>query len=166
MKSDGEIWQLFYDSTFVGDVMRYSTLLEFALNAVIAQYYIRSDRYEEAMEDLLPELSFGKKLDLLTHLPIRKKLSSYQKAISGIRQFLKIRNIVAHNPSISQSRVKQLSKDDSCKKILQEYPEGMKEVYYLTSIALSRLLKVRELRNPQNNEVIDSMSISFLKWIS
>ena len=60
MKSDREIWELFCNRTFVGDVLRYSALLEFELNAVIAQYFIRSDRYEDAVQILLPELSFGR----------------------------------------------------------------------------------------------------------
>jgi hypothetical protein len=166
MKSYREIWELFYDHTFVGNVLRYSTLLEFELNALIAQYFIRSDRYEYAMEELLPELTFGKKIDILTHLPVRKSLSSYQQAISGLRRFQKIRNIVAHNPSVSLSKAKLFSNDGNFKQMLQEYPTGMQQEYRQTLRALSRLLKIREFRNAQSNKAIDSQTISLRNWLS
>jgi hypothetical protein len=165
MKSEREIWKLLSNRTFIGDVLRYFTSLEFELNAVIAQYFIRSDRYEDAMEVLLPELSLGRKLELLTRLPIRKSLLSYQRAISGLRRFQRVRNIVAHNPHISFSKAKSLSNDGNYRQILHEYPKGMQEEFKLTRRSLSRLLRVREFRNPQSNEVINTWTIWFKNWL-
>ena len=159
MKKYFEVVKLFSDRIFVWDVLRFSTLLEFELNGVLTQYFIRSDRYESAMEFLLPELSFGRKIDLLTRISIRKSLLSYQRAVTGLRKFQKIRNIVAHSPILSTSKAKSLSKDGNYKRIIHEYPEGMQEEWWLTSRSLLRLLRVREFKNQQSDEVINLMMI-------
>lgn len=166
MKSYLAIWELFFNAEFVGNVLRFSTLLEFELNALIAQYYVRSDRYEFAIEELLSELSFGKKIDILSNLPIRKSLSSYRQGVSGLRRFQKIRNVIAHNPSVSKSKAKLLSTDGNFKRMLQEYPEGMQLEYRLTLRSLSRLIRTREFRNPHSNKVVDSEWISLKNWLS
>ena len=166
MKSEHEVWRLLSDSEFVGDVLRYFTQLEFDLNALLSQYFIRSDRYKIAMDLLLPELSFGRKIDLFTNLPIRKTLLSYERAISGLRRFQKIRNLVAHNPHISRSMAKKIAADGNLRQIIHGYPEGMIDEYRLTRRSLSRLLRVREFKNPESNEVISTWAIFLENWLS
>jgi hypothetical protein len=165
MKTESEIWHLFSDRKFIGSILRHTTLLEFELNGLLAQYFIRSDRYEEAMELLLPELSFGRKIDLFKRLPIRKSLKSYQTAISGLRRFQRIRNIVAHTPHISRSRSKEFTKDGNYKRILHDYPEGTLDEFRNTSRSLTRLLRVKEFINPNTEEVLEPMMIWLDNWL-
>ena len=165
MRSDREIWYLFSDSSFVGDVLRKTTQLEFDLDAVLTQYFIRSDRFEAAMELLLPELTFGRKIDLLTHLPLRKSLLSYGRAIEGLRKFQRIRNIVAHSPHVSFSTAKKLARDGNYKRLLHDYPEGLLAEFGQTARSLIRLLRVREFQDPSSGDVVDHFGLFLRQWL-
>jgi len=165
MSTDREIWFLFSSSQFVGDVLRQTTRLEFDLDTVLAQYFIRSDRYEAAMEFLIPEISFGRKIDLFSNLQIRKSLLSYRRSIAGLRKFQKIRNIIAHSPHVSFTKAKKLARDGNYRKMLHGFPDGMLEESNGTARSLSRLLRVREFRNPFSADAIDAIDFSLRLWM-
>ena len=159
MSIEHKVRDLFSDSEFVGNVIRYSTFLEFDLDCVLCQYFIREDRIDDGLDLLLSEFTFGRKIGLLTNLPIRKSLISYQRSISGLRRFQRIRNLVAHDWTINISKVRKLLECKQYDDLLIDYPDGMKRAFRVTRRALCRLIRVKEFKNPHKPSGIQRLSI-------
>lgn len=71
MITDSELAQLFASPAFVGTVLRYGSFLDYDLDCLLTVYFARPDRLNEALDLLIPELAFGRKIDVLRKLPLK-----------------------------------------------------------------------------------------------
>ena len=119
------IKKLFSDKEFVGNVLQWSTRLEFWLECVLVQYFCRADRQRLSLEELLPEVTFSRKIELLSRLRIRKRVSSHRAAVRGLRRFRRVRT---WSPTIGfclylRSRTSyRMLKSECCSRITQRAP--------------------------------------------
>jgi hypothetical protein len=146
MKTPHELKRLFYDKEFIGAVLRCSTLLEADLDVLLCLFYCRKARVKDALEKLMPELSFHAKIEMLTAIPIRKNTRSYTVAIGRLRAFRRVRNIVSHQWTTSTVEVEKLCKNGEIAAILDGYPEVMESEFANCRRALGRLAQTREFR--------------------
>jgi len=144
MKSLRTIEKLFYDEEFIGSVLRRSTALEFELGQVICQYFCQKRRATIALEKVIECMSWNTKIRLLTELPIRKTTKSYGLAVSNLRSFKRIRNLVAHQWCLSSKEVEKLYKNQHIARILDGYPETMSQSFRECTTALYRLRRTKE----------------------
>ena len=148
MNNPQEIRSLFSTNEFVGTVLRFTTVLETNVDFLLTQYFIRDDRIEAGMSLLLSDFAFSRKVELLASLPIRNGLKSRNSAVTGLRHFRRIRNIVAHNWTISQSEVSRLLQVEGLNKMLLEYPDEMWKSFRKTRDSLNRLINTKDFANP------------------
>jgi hypothetical protein len=143
-----KIKDLFVKKEFIGEVLRFTILLEFELDCLLAQYFIREDRIDDGLAMLISNLAFNAKIEVFAKLPVRKSVKSFPKAVTGLRRFRKIRNIAAHSFAISSSEVSNLLHGAEYKRMLAEYPEGLQEYFDETRRSLWRLRRVKEFLGP------------------
>lgn len=157
MSTESRVKSLFSNRDFVGVVIRYTALLEFELDGLLAQYFLREDRIEVGISLLIRHLSFGDKVGTLAKLPIRKPLVSFRRAVVGLRRFQRIRNTAAHSWTISSAEVKRLlSGAEYNRRMLEDYPAGLDQEFMSTRDALERLSRVKDLRGPGGKRTVDS----------
>jgi hypothetical protein len=163
MLSEPEIKNLFINEDFIGNTIRWTNFLEFSLNCAISQYFIRADRQVESIETLLPEISFGRRVELLYRLPIRKAVQSRTLAVAGLKRFQRVRNLVAHHWILTNKQMTKLISDPQIHKMLSGYPDSMKKDFQRTRHYLAILLRAREFRDPNSKNKIDPDRIMFDK---
>lgn len=146
MKAPHELKPLFYNKEFIGDVLRCSTLLESELDVLLCLFYCRKARIRDALETLLPELNFHAKIEILSAMPIRKRMKSYTVAVGGLRAFRRLRNIVAHQWTTSTVVIEKLCKNKEIGAMLHGYPAVMSLKFADCRRALWRLMRTREFR--------------------
>ncbi len=152
-------------SDYAGVVIKYATRLEFSLDCLLTAYYIRPDRYDTAMDDFWPDLTFGRKIELTKRLPLNKKLKSYGMAIAGLVAFQRLRNVVAHQWSVSLTTVGKLLDDQRLNDLLTN--EGsMEETYRATENALAQLVRTKEVGVGRKIGPADPASRALLKIMS
>ena len=162
MKTPHELKRLFYEKEFIGEVLRSSTLLESELDVLLCHFFCRKIRVKDALDKLMPEVSFNTKIELLAALPIRKKTKSYSVAIGRLRAFRRLRNLVAHQWTTTALEVEKLCKNQEIAKMLDGYPDAMKDEFRNCRQALCRLVRTREFRL-EDGTSIDSFTLSFDK---
>jgi hypothetical protein len=161
--SSNEIKKLFSDKEFVGNTIRWATSLEFYLDCVLAQYFIRADRQMEALDTLISEVSFGRKIEMLSRLLIRKKVRSRPLAVAGLKRFQRVRNLVAHHWIVSTNQVTKLLEQPELYRMLSGYPNSMQNEFRRTRHYLSHFLIARELRDPNSKHRIKPTDLMFDK---
>ncbi len=164
--NERKVKDLFSDSNFIGDVLRFTALLEFELDCLLAQYFLREDRIEDGLTFLISSLNFNSKVETLAKLRIRKSIDSFPRAIAGLRRFRKIRNIAAHNWTVSFSDVRNIMGGVEYQKMLLDYPIGLKKEFYETRKCLWRLARVKEFLDVNGKRTVDSGMISLDKYFS
>lgn len=125
--TERKLKDLFSNRDFIGDVIRYTALLEFDADCLLAQYFLREDRIDEGISLLIGNLNFNAKVETLAKLPVRKSVTSFTRAVAGLRRFRRIRNIAAHNWAVPSSEVKNLFNGAEYKKMLVDYPGSLRE---------------------------------------
>lgn len=163
---DRKVKDLFSDSNFIGDVLRFTALLEFELDCLLAQYFLREDRVEDGMTFLISNLNFNSKVETLAKLKIRKSIESFPRAIAGLRRFRKIRNIAAHSWTVSFSDARNLLGGVEYQKMLLDYPKGLSKEFNETRKCLWRLARVKEFLGANGKRTVDSGMISVMKAFS
>ena len=83
-----------------------------------------------------------------------------------MRRFRKIRNIAAHNWTVSVSDVEKLLGGVEYRKMLLDYPNGLREDFNETRKCLSRLTRVKEFLGMNGKRTVDSGWISVMKVLS
>lgn len=161
-----KVQNLFSNRDFVGDVIKFTALLEFELDCLLAQYFLREDRIEDGMVFLISNLTFNNKVETLAKLQIRKSVESFPRAISGLRRFRKIRNIAAHSWIISLSDAKNLLGGIEYQRMLLDYPDGLSKEFDETRKCLWRLARVKEFLGVNGKKTVDSSVISVMKILS
>jgi hypothetical protein len=146
MKSPHELKSLFYEPGFIGEVLRYATLLECELDTLLSLYFCRKERVKIALERLMPELSLHAKIEMLSAIPIRKTTRSYATAISRLRAFRRLRNLVAHQWTVSVTEIEALCKNNDIAAMLHGYPASMNKEFRSCRHAVERLTQTREFR--------------------
>ena len=155
MKTISEMKSLFTDKAFVGDVLRTTTLIEVALDCTLAYYYARADRIEPAVDSLLSEIPFGKKIDILAALPLRTTLKSRNASVASLRRLRRIRNHIAHNWRIDSEELNTLLKDQNIAHILSGYPKSLFDELQRTRAHLQILMRTREFQDRNANTRIN-----------
>ncbi len=156
MLTESKVKSLFSNRDFVGAVIRYTALLEFELDGLLAQYFLREDRIEGGISLLIPHLRFDDKVGILAKLPIRKPLTSFTRAVVGLRRFQRIRNIAAHSWTISSAQIKRLLSGAEYRRMLEDYPAGLDQEFMSTRDSLERLSRVKDLLGPGGKRTVDS----------
>jgi hypothetical protein len=164
--TERKVKDLFSNHEFVGDVVRYTALLEFELDCLLAQYFLREDRIDEGMSLLISNLNFGSKVEILAKLPVRESVRSFHRAVTGSRRFRRIRNIAAHRWTMSFSEVKDLLNGVEYKLMLVDYPVGLRKDFNGTRSCLSRLSRVKEFLSVDGKKTVDSGLIGILRIVS
>jgi hypothetical protein len=151
-----KIKKLFSNPDFVGNVIRYTALLEFEVDCLLAQYFLRVDRIDEGISLLIEDLRFGAKVDTLAELPVRKSVASFGRAIAGLRRFGRVRNLAAHSWTVSSREVKKLLGGTEYKRMLMDYPGSLCEEFIATRTAVERLSRVGEFLGAGGRKIVDS----------
>lgn len=161
-----KVKELLSDRNFIGDVIRFTALLEFELDCLLAQYFLREDRIEEGMAFMISNLNFSSKVETLAKLQVRKSVGSFPRAVSGLRRFRKIRNIAAHSWTMSFSEARNLLGGVEYQKMLLDYPNGLYKEFNETRKCLWRLARVKEFLGPSGKKTVDSGMLSVMKVFS
>jgi len=138
MITDSELAALFASPAFVGTVLRFGSFLDYDLDCLIAIYFARGDRLNTALDLLLPELTFGRKIELLRKLPLRHA-KSHRDAIASLKAFQKLRNLAAHSWTVSRAKARELLSDQAIRALFVTYPVSLETGFRLTRRRLTRL---------------------------
>lgn len=138
MLTDYQVARLFTKPSFVGAMLRYAALLEYDLDCLLTLYFARRDRIDDTLEFLLSELTFGRKIGVLRHLPL-KRMKSHATALAGFRGFVRLRNLAAHNWSVPRRKVRELLKDPIIRDVFSDPPSSLEGSFRGTRRALTRL---------------------------
>jgi hypothetical protein len=138
MITDSELARLFASPPFVGTVLRYGSFLDYDLDCLLAIYFARGDRLNDALDLLIPELTFGRKIDVLRRLPL-KHTKAHGDALAALRAFQKIRNLAAHSWTVSRAKCRDLLSDPSVRGLFVDYPTSLEAGFKLTRRRLVRL---------------------------
>jgi hypothetical protein len=174
-----EVQALFRDEAFRGSLLFRAAQLEFDLGCLLCAYFIRADRYDEAMDGLLRDLPFGRKIEIAKRLPLNKTVKSYGVALTGLVAFQRLRNVAAHQWSVSLSAARQLLTDARCRAILDvpdsttrlhsrqsSRPDGLTREYRATSSALSQLVRTKEVGVGRKRGMADPAVRALIKVMS
>lgn len=153
--TERKVRSLFSNRSFVGDVIRYAALLEFDVDSLLAQYFLREGRIEDGMSLLIRNLTFSEKVETLAKLPVRASVISFARAVSGLRRFRRIRNLAAHNWTISSQEAKKLMDGVEYRRMLVDYPAGLRGDFDATRNYLERLSRVKALLGSGGKRTVD-----------
>jgi len=151
VRTGRQIVDLLHDHSFVGHVLRTSTLAEFDLEILLTVYFTRDDRSEEFLRSIIPHVTFDRKIQILDQLPLRKKLKTVSRVIPNLRRLKKIRNLVAHSAVISPKRVKKLLENREIAQLLLLYPDSLEEISRQIQRDFLYLANVKEFRHMKNS---------------
>jgi hypothetical protein len=164
--TERRVQDLFSDNESIGDVVRFTALLDFELDCLLAQYFVREDRINEGMSLLIANLNFGGKVETLARLPVRKSVASFQRAVTGLRRFRRVRNTAAHRWTISLPEVRGLLNGVEYKKMLVDYPVGLREDFNETRKCLWRLSRVREFLGVDGKRTVNAGMLAIARVMS
>lgn len=110
MNTEHIVVEAFRKPAFRGAILRYTTLLEFSLEATLALYILRPERLQEGRDLLIADLQFGRKIDLLQKLSI-PSTKSKSAALDGLRAFQRLRNLASHRAHVTRADARELLKN-------------------------------------------------------
>ena len=139
-----EILKLLGKEEFAGLVLRHTSLLEFDLDVLLCQYFIRKDRVIEAMSNLLSLLNLSNKIEILKSISAKKNEKTRLTIITNLQAFRKVRNIVAHRWTINTTDAEMLIKNSTIKAMLKDYPQSLRASFCMTRSAIAELIKSEE----------------------
>jgi len=145
-----QIVDLLSDHSFVGHVLRTSSLAEFDLDILLTVYFTRDDRSEEFLQSIIPHVTFDRKIQILDQLPLRKKLKTVSRITPNLRRLKKIRNLVAHSAVISPKRVKKLLENHELARLLLDYPDSLEEISRQIRRDFLYLANLKEFRHKKD----------------
>lgn len=139
--TESVVSRAFVDAAFRGRIIRYATLLEYALEGTLALYFVRPERIDEIRDLLLTEIQLGRKIELLQKLPIPASRSK-SAALDGLRAFQRLRNVAAHRWHVKREDARELLKNTTVARMIAN-PETFETVFRRTRRGLERIRRTR-----------------------
>ena len=133
-------------SEFVTDILKRTSLLEEDLDFTLSLYFCAPGRHFTFMDIVSSHMQFNTKLKILESIPVRKKLKSRVQAISGLRRFQRIRNMVAHPILVRPSKVQSLCDDPIIKAMVLQFQKPVEVEFRCVRRSLDHLTHSREWR--------------------
>jgi hypothetical protein len=129
---------------FVAEVLKETCNLEEDLDFALSLYFCGPGRHFTFMGIVSSHIQFSAKIKMLEDIPARKSLKSRVQAITGLRRFQRIRNIVAHTILARPSKVRNLCDDETIRGMVLQYPQKMEEEFRRVRNSLYHLTRSRE----------------------
>jgi hypothetical protein len=147
----------------VADILKWTSLLEEDLDFTLALYFCGPSRHFTFMDVLSSQIQFNAKLKALESIPARKNLKSRVQAISGLRRFQRMRNMVAHPILLRPSKVQSLCEDAVSKAMVLNFPSATTEEFRRVRRSLDHLTRSREWK-PDLTAKKPNKFDQFLNW--
>lgn len=121
------VWRQLQSSEVIGDVLQFALFVESALNALLVDYFVPSERRKAFEQLVLRRLSFHEKLEIFTRFKLRRPLRSHANLNSTFQSARKLRNYVAHSYSYEEASVQKLATDKNILRWLRGFPEALEK---------------------------------------
>jgi hypothetical protein len=138
------MYDQFRVAEFIAEVLKNTSLLEDDLDFTLALYFCGPGRHFTFMETVGLQMQFNTKIRILENIQTRKNLKSRIQAITGLRRFQRIRNLVAHPILIRPSKIQSLCDDIETRGMILNFPAAMNEEFRKVRRSLYHLTRSRE----------------------
>jgi hypothetical protein len=151
----------FSSPIFVAEVLKQTSLLEDDLDFTLSLYFCAPGRHFSFIEIVTSQLQFSTKLRILETISVRKYLKSRMQAVTGLRRFQRIRNMVAHPILLRPSKIQTMCEDADIRRMILGFPDTLTDEFRKVRRSMYHLTRSREWKPDPSAKMPDKLDQAY-----